>query len=282
MLKNKKIQNNLFEYLSGDRLWGDDFTKNDIELWFKEECEGYANLLLESRDKYKYTYYALDKYFCYKYIPNDLNDINILGIGSAYGHELIPFLDKAKGIDILEPSDLFLKNKLFNTPVKYTKPKSNGIFPFENDKFDLIICFSSLHHIANVTTILYEIKRVLKIGGYVLIREPISSMREPIYSFSDFHKARKGLSPRERGIPIKYFRNILTKLDFIILKEFVWGMPITRHICRTLHITPYNSRFITMIDIILSKIFSFNICYHTYSLFRKLRPQCVIYILKKQ
>ena len=44
--------------------------------------------------------------------------------------------------------------------------------PFDNDKFDMVICTDSFHHYPHPENVLKEINRVLKPGGSVLIADP--------------------------------------------------------------------------------------------------------------
>ena len=41
-------------YFSGEKLYGDDFTLNQIEEWYKDEQEGFANLGPKDRQNYRY------------------------------------------------------------------------------------------------------------------------------------------------------------------------------------------------------------------------------------
>lgn len=45
------------------------------------------------------------------------------------------------------------------------------LLPFETESFDLITMFQVLHHIENVSTVLKELYRILKVGGIFYIRE---------------------------------------------------------------------------------------------------------------
>jgi len=40
-------------YLSGERLYGDDFTIEEIQKWFADEAEGYADLCAKEKDRYR-------------------------------------------------------------------------------------------------------------------------------------------------------------------------------------------------------------------------------------
>ena len=82
-----------------------------------------------------------------------------------------------------------------------------GVIRYGGGYFDLIVCFGALHHIPNVSRIIGEFYRCSEKGGYVLMREPIISM-------GDWTKKRKGLTRRERGIPLKILRDIIALIRF--------------------------------------------------------------------
>jgi len=47
-----------------------------------------------------------------------------------------------------------------------------NVLPFENEKFDRIVCFDSFHHVADQNSTLKEFHRVLKPGGRAVFIEP--------------------------------------------------------------------------------------------------------------
>ena len=98
------------EYLSGNKLYGDDFNEKQIEEWFEDEKEGYSGLI--SKFPYIYEFHELNKINGYKKI-NQIKEFNrVLSLGGATGDELIPIIDKIREIIILEPSQkLRVENK---------------------------------------------------------------------------------------------------------------------------------------------------------------------------
>src|SRR6056297_2468875 len=138
------------QFFSGKRLIGDDFTLTEIEAWFADEAEGYADLGAKNKDSYIYGYHALNALHGYKGLPVPENS-QILGFGSAYGDELSPLLSKASGVTIIDPSDEFVMTDREGVPISFVKPVPSGKLPFENDSFDIITCLGVLHHIPNVS-----------------------------------------------------------------------------------------------------------------------------------
>lgn len=74
-------------------------------------------------------------------------------------------------------------------------PQIDGRIKLTDDSVDLVMAFSVLHHIANVSFVLQEVGRILRPGGLFITREPCSSM-------GDWSKPRRS-TPNERGIPAK-------------------------------------------------------------------------------
>jgi ubiquinone/menaquinone biosynthesis C-methylase UbiE len=101
---------------------------------------------------------------------------HVLGFGSAYGDELIPNIQRAQAVTIVDPSGAFSSDTIHGVRASYVKPTPTGALPFSEEEFDLITCFGVLHHIPNVTTVVTELVRTLQPGGHILIREPIVSM----------------------------------------------------------------------------------------------------------
>jgi len=260
-------------YFSGKQLYGDDFSLEDIRKWYDDEKEGYANLGAKNKGNYTYAYHELNSLHAYKYLKNKKFK-NVLGFGSAYGDELLPIINTIERITIIDPSESFENNRIGNIECQYVKPEVTGLLPFESNSYDLITCLGVLHHIPNVSTVIAEMYRCLSNGGALVLREPIISM-------GDWRKKRWGLTKRERGIPIKIFREIINNAGFSIDKESLCVFPGIPKICNKLGIIAYNSRIITSLDSIICKLFSWNLRYHAESVLQKFRPNAVFYVLQK-
>ena len=264
---------NFEEYLEGKQLWGDDFIDSEIESWFADEKNGYAELGAKNKDQYVYSYAALNEYHGFRFLPSrKFNDI--LGVGSAWGHELLPVLSTAVNVSILEPSDTYVQDKIFGKPVTYLKPGPKGSLPCPDNSFDLITCFSVLHHIPNISYVLSDMTRCLRKGGILLLHEPIVSM-------GDWRKPRKGLTTRERGIPLKLFRDMISRSGLRIIKESYCMFPLTSRLNLFIKKPAYNSRIAVLVDHFLATLFSLNYSYHARNFIQKLRPIDVFYVLTK-
>lgn len=262
------------KYLSGERLYGDDFTQEEIVDWFADEAEGYAELGAKNSAQYYYAYHQLNHRHAFKFLMGRRFD-KVLGIGSAYGDEFKPIVSNIHHITILDPSDAFLDvEEISGVPCAFQKPNSNGNIAFESNYFDLIASLGVMHHIPNVGHVLAECYRCLSKNGIMLLREPITSM-------GDWRKARNGLTKRERGIPLQILDHILENVGFTIVRRSLCNFPVLPKIGNKIGIKTYNNKILTMADALLSQAFAWNIRYHRTRFFEKLAPASVYYVLTK-
>lgn len=264
---------NIDKYLAGEALYGDDFSSSQIAQWYADEKEGYADLGAKDAVSYSYGYHAWNSFHAYRYLP-DVPFQHVLGFGSAYGDEFLPIISNVKNVTIIDPSDAFVRENVHGVPARYMKPNSDGRLPLRDNSFDLVTCFGVLHHIPNVSFVVTEIFRTMRPGGYFVLREPIVSM-------GDWRKPRRGLTKRERGIPLPIFRNILATSGFEIVNSTLCAFPFTQRLFRVFRPDVYNSAVIARIDSLLSVAFSWNVCYHHRNIFERVRPTSAFFVLRK-
>jgi SAM-dependent methyltransferase len=259
-------------YLTGSKLYGDDFNLDQIADWFEDEKEGYANLGAIDRTEYNYVYHALNDYHCYRHLPNRLFE-HALGFGSAYGDEMLPISNKLKKVTIVDPSNAFITSALTDVPVKYMKPNLEGRLDLEDKSVDLITCFGVLHHIPNVSFVVRELARVAKPGAYYLLREPIVSM-------GDWRNMRVGLTARERGIPLPILRDIFQSSGWTIARQQVLDFPLTNRLfSRVMPSGVFNSPAATRFDALMATAFAWNYRYHAVTPWHRFRPGGASFIL---
>jgi 2-polyprenyl-3-methyl-5-hydroxy-6-metoxy-1,4-benzoquinol methylase len=264
------------EYFSGEKLYGNDFSLAEIRQWYEAEVDGYANLGSKDTKTYYYGYHAMNKIHGFDKIKG-LAFNNVLGIGSAWGHEFQPVADRINNLTILEPSDNLVSNKIGSLKPTYVKPNMNGQLDFGNDSFDLITCFMTLHHIPNVSFVLKEIVRVLKPGGYLLLSEPIVTM-------GDWRKPRKGLTKNERGIPVSFFDSEFKGHPLqIISKEYCYTATafMQKTIGQVLKKPIYSYMFYVMADKYISRLLCKRVRYHPTKKIDKLAPSSIFFVIKK-
>ena len=264
------------KYRLGEAVYGDDFNIDQIKKWYDEETEAYANLGSKDAEEYVYGYHALNILHGFNYIKGKKFE-NVMGLGAAWGHEFFPIIDHITNLHIVEPSDNLRSEKLGDLIPQYKKPAVSGELPYPDNFFDLVTCSGTIHHTPNVSFILSELHRVIKPGGYLLLREPIISM-------GDWTKPRNGLTSNERGIPLKIFRKIFSDLKMEVINEgFCFCM--TSFFQRTWSkfskrpIFTYKSY--VLIDKWLSKLFAWNLHYHATKKLERIAPQSVFYVLRK-
>ena len=265
--------------LRGEVLYGDDFTAEEIAKWFEDEKDGYFNLYYGAAnpigpDSSDYEYAQLAEQHCFKWLP-EREFANALGVGSAHGAELKPILQRSRSVTVLEPSDGFASTTIDGKTVTYVKPHASGLMPFENASFDIVVCFSVLHHIPNVSTLIREMFRVLKLGGYVLLREPTHSM-------GDWRQPRRGLTKRERGIPLNIFREIIKRAGFQIERETCCMFSLMSRLSRFMGgRSVWTSGRIVRIDRLLCALPIWSKEYGGGHFWYKIRPTAVSFVLRK-
>jgi SAM-dependent methyltransferase len=261
-------------YLSGEKLYGDDFAAGEIDQWFADEAEGYAGLGAGDKNRYSYSYHELNHAHAFRFLKERRFE-NVLGIGSAYGDEFRPIAKNIRKITILDPSDAFSETgEIMGIPCTFRKPNSSGDIDFDDEHFDLISSLGVMHHIPNVTHVLNECYRCLATNGVMLLREPISSM-------GDWRKPRTGLTKHERGIPLPILDRIIGDAGFSVIRKAFCNFPMLPKIAGRLGIATYNSSMFTMTDSILSQLFSGNVRYHRTTFLEKLAPASIYLLLTK-
>ena len=266
------------EYLTGKKLWGDDFSFQQIQSWFDDESHGFDELEGEAeKQPDEYEFHHLNWLHGFSKLSKSAKFSNVLGIGSAWGYEFDPYVNRIEHITIIEPSDKLAKNIIGNIKPEYVKPNVSGKIEMPDNTFDLVTCFGTLHHIPNVSFVLSELVRVLKPGGFLLVREPINSM-------GDWTKERKGLTKHERGIPPHIFEKIFAENNAKIVSKnylFTGTFALQRISSKFSKKSLFNNRIYLRIDKILSKIMSWNCYYHAKNRWQRLGPQNIFYVVTK-
>lgn len=91
-----------------------------------------------------YGYYMMNRIHGYNKIKK-INFKNVMGLGSAWGYEFEPILEKIRNLTIIEPSDNLVNYRIGELIPKYVKPNINGQLPFNDNSFDLITCYGKLN-----------------------------------------------------------------------------------------------------------------------------------------
>ncbi len=262
---------------SGLKLYGDDFTPEQIARWFQEESEGYADLGNKEISGYTYQYHQLNLIHGFRHLKKVPGFDQVLGLGAAWGHEFLPLIDKIEHLTIAEPSEHLRSEKLGSLKPVYVNPEIDGTLDFTENTFDLVCCFGTLHHIPNVTFVLGEVLRVLKPGGYLLLREPVISL-------GDWTQARPGLTKNERGIPVSHFDRIFREKKVEIISRtycltmtYQFQKIFKRVLKRPL--TMY--RWYILTDLLLSALLGWNVRYHARKKVQRIAPSNIFFVIRK-
>jgi len=264
------------QYFSGEKLYGNDFTYEEIHRWYNEESEGYSSIGNKDIEKFKYGYHKLNKLHGFsKLLSKNFN--HVLGMGSAWGHEFEPITNKIKKLTIIEPSNVLVREKIGQLIPNYIKPAVDSSISFDDETVDLITCFGTLHHIPNVGYVLQEMVRVLKKGGYILLREPIISM-------GDWRNERLGLTKNERGIPVSFFDNEFSKYPIQIVSKqtcFTATSFLQLIIGKYLKRPLYSYGLYLFFDKYISNLLQNKVIYHATKKIERIAPSSVFYVVQK-
>lgn len=264
----------LSDYFAGNKLYGDDFGPNEIRAWFDDEREGYANLGAAALDETQYEYNALNVFHGFRHLPRGRRFGDVLGFGSCFGGEFRPIADRIDRLTIVDPSDAFVRERVFGVPCTYVKPVESGNLPFDDASFDLVTCFGVLHHIPNVSHVISELARCLRPGGFALIREPVVSM-------GDWRVPRPGLTKRERGLPMHCFRDAVEAGGFRIVRTGWCVFPPLPQLGDRLRIRVFNHAWVTWLDAALCSVLVANLRYHATRTWHRFRPNSAYLVLRK-
>ncbi|HIG41755.1 MAG: class I SAM-dependent methyltransferase [bacterium] len=260
-------------YFNGHELIGDTFSHDEIEQWFEQEVEGYFGLYGNAEERKAYGNHALNAHYLFKHLPDGDFPV-VMGLGSGNGDEFEPIAARCGKITIVDPSDGHSDTVRWGVDIAYEKAVNSGVLGFEDDTFDLIVCFSCLHHIPNVSFVVSELFRVLKPGGTILIREPIISM-------GDWRAPRLGLTRNERGLPLLLFQNMMDRAGFTTRSLKVCSFPLLERLKPFFTGGVYNNRAVVLLDDLLSRLTLVNYRYHATSVWHKFRPVAVSIVAMK-
>jgi len=252
-------------HLRGEQLYGDDFTPEQVQQWFRDEAEAYFEMSGDSQEPGRYGYRELNRQALFRYISPSWRFHHALGFGSGYGTELAPLAGQIERVTIVESSDGYGRDPALVMPTAVVRADPTGNIAVANDSVDLVTCFNVLHHIPNVSHVLGEFARVLCSSGLLLLREPTTSMG------GNWGTRRPGLTTHERGIPPSYLRDKLTAGGFEVEHDTFAIFPPVLKLWR-LGPAPYNSRALTSVDRLLCRMLEARWRYHAVSRWQKIRP----------
>lgn len=141
---------------------------------------------------------------------------NILDLGCGNGNILKLLEEKTKsnlyGLDLSDNMIAEAKKRL-NKNAVLTVGDSEKL-PYENNKFDMIICNASFHHYPHPGLVLQEIKRVLKYNGVFILGDPTFPCNLILKIFN--YSLKYSDSGDYKLYSKKEITNLLSKFNFTI------------------------------------------------------------------
>jgi SAM-dependent methyltransferase len=246
---------------SGEVLYGNDFTPDEMTAWFEDEKRGYIDIY-QSYKVSGYQYHALNHS-----LGTPLRDRRYetcLVLGCAEGTDVLALDLDIGRIIAIEPAEEWHRDSLAGIPASFRVPALDGTIDLPDASVDLCLAIGVLHHIPNVEHLVAEMGRVLKPGGRMLVREPINSM-------GDWTIPRAGHTKNERGIPPALMARFMGRAG-LKLDRTSYHYCIVPQLATKLGREPYNSRLFTTLDRLLSEALAWNARYWRPRKIDKLAP----------
>lgn len=267
---------------SGDHLAGDDFSIDDINIWFNQEKEAYyvsdsGQNLVEDR-WYEYARYLNHKVGFDKLTFDENDNFSVLVIGPGPGKEMEKFSKKYKNakLHFIESSENYKNELSVSFPNSIVLDANiDASINLKSNSINLIVAFSVLHHIPNVSKCLGELYRVLKDDGIMFLREPCGSMGD--------WRGPRSTTPNERGISKKWFLKEFDKLNLRLLSSPVPVLfdQLNKIFVKSIFGRLSSFHLIYFLDRIISKVVSFTDYYWRDNYLKKIGPSAYFYRLKK-
>lgn len=267
-------------HLTGNSLYGEDFSADEIARWYQQEETAFLGLLkdhygiADSAGAYDYEYAAFNRFHAIDALSNRHFSCCV-ALGCAAGADVEPLAPVVDRFVAIEPAEQWWREEIGGKPATYLKPTILGDIALDTGSADLATSFGVLHHIPNVSHVVGEIARVLQPGGLFLVREPISWM-------GDWRRTRPGLTSNERGVPLAWFERTVQQQGFQILRRRLCMLNAFLIIVNKLGVAnPLAHRPIVFADWVLSEMLRWNLHYRRDSFARKVAPSSAFWVLRR-
>lgn len=164
----------------------------------------------------------------------DVKDMVILDIGCSFGwFEKMAIENGCKNVIGIEPEEKFFYEAKREVPKAIFKRGSALDIPFKDKSFDIVVMFDVLEHLPKGTEMiaLKEIKRVLKIGGKLILSTPLnhwwSNLMDLAWYFGHRHYSDKQLKKMLETVGFKIDKvekrgGFFEMINIILLYIFKW------------------------------------------------------------
>jgi SAM-dependent methyltransferase len=146
------------------------------------------------------------------YLLGDVRGKRVLDIGCGSGETLIPLARRgadATGADI-SPDLITIANRRLKEAGVEARAEVGSAYEtgYPDQSFDVVFCMSLIHHL-DIAMVRDEMRRVLRPGGYIVLKEPIR--------FSKGYDFLRSLFPSHEDI--SEFEHPLTREEFTEVQE---------------------------------------------------------------
>jgi SAM-dependent methyltransferase len=267
----------LTPYLSGEKLLADDATPTQLDAWFAGEMNGYADMMEPQAAFHAApdsSMAALNRRHWGNWLAGKTGLVG-LALGPGDGKEVLALAPHMARWLAVEPAKVYHKPDYYTCPVEFVPVNAKGTLAVPDTSVDVVLSFSVLHHIANVSFVLSELHRVLKPGGLLLVREPIVTM-------GTWGALRPGLTPNERGLPEGWLRATLLAQGWQ-LEEWRPAVfsPLLSLVNRLGFHLPFSSRAYVGLDAALAWLTKPLARYHRPRWWHKCAPSAVLVVARK-
>jgi SAM-dependent methyltransferase len=269
------------EIRAGRHLAGDDYSPTQIERWFAEEKEAF--FVQDDGNSATDPFYAYMRSLtprlaapAFSYPAGQAGSLLVLGPGPGLEVDDIVERGGAWKITFVEASESFRESLVQRFPGSTVVPaRHTGVLEVRAGCIDVAIALSVLHHIPNVSFVLGELSRVTRTGGYVVIREPCSSMGD--------WRGPRSATPNERGISKRWMVEQAQRvgLSLAMPPKAVLFHPLSLVAKRLGVAGVMKTRIYFWLDIVVSKILEFNDAYWRDAWYKKLAPSAYFYVFRK-
>lgn len=265
------------EHLDGRMLYGNDLGGAELQRWYDDEEHGFADLATgqyaNAEGEFDIGSRALNRLHG-AMLPARRYEA-CLAIGCANGDDVLSLQLDIGRIIAVEPSRHWWKEHIGDVPAQYHAPTLEGDLEMPDGTVDLAVALGALHHVATVEKVVSEMGRVLRPGGWLLIREPMNSM-------GDFRRMRPGLTRNERGIPRQLMAKFINKAGLELLKMRPCSFEALNKAVQALGgPAVYDSPLLVRLDALVSRMTLFNARYWRPGLLDKFAPNSMVYLACK-